>query len=383
MTINATPLTELAPPPAPPQPVVLQRAQFLRLPRSPKVIAGILLLAPFVVVSLISRWISPYSPNATDSQHWVRHVLVDGTGPGTNFPANYYPLPLPPSAAHLLGTTVFAQDVLSQLLASTQATLFVGLLAAAIATVLSVLVGVAAGYLGGNADEGLSLFSNVFLAIPGLPLLIVLADYVPSAGSSVLLVAVIIAVTAWAYSARVLRAQTLSLRNRDFVEAARVSGEGPVRIILVEVLPNLLAIIAASFLFTTLYATYAYVAISFLGLAGWPLELGEHAARGVRQQRDSWRVVVVVGSARHLRSTARDRAGAAQLRHRRVHQPPAAQRRPLPAGRSQGGHQPQHDAGHHARPGPAAGPSRRRDAYERRHRCRPRDPWVLGRLRLW
>jgi len=270
MTINATPLTELAPPPAPPQPVVLQRAQFLRLPRSPKVIAGILLLAPFVVVSLISRWISPYSPNATDSQHWVRHVLVDGTGPGTNFPANYYPLPLPPSAAHLLGTTVFAQDVLSQLLASTQATLFVGLLAAAIATVLSVLVGVAAGYLGGNADEGLSLFSNVFLAIPGLPLLIVLADYVPSAGSSVLLVAVIIAVTAWAYSARVLRAQTLSLRNRDFVEAARVSGEGPVRIILVEVLPNLLAIIAASFLFTTLYATYAYVAISFLGLAGSP-----------------------------------------------------------------------------------------------------------------
>src|SRR5205823_1512116 len=132
------------------------------------------------------------------------------------------------------------------------------------------LVGVTAGYLGGNADEGLSPFSNVFLAIPGLPLLIVLADYVPSAGSSILLVAVIIAVTAWAYSARVLRAQTLSLRNRDFVEAARVSGEGPLRIILVEVLPNLIPIVAASFLFTTLYAIGAYVAIAFLGLAGSP-----------------------------------------------------------------------------------------------------------------
>jgi ABC-type multidrug transport system fused ATPase/permease subunit len=77
-------------------------------------------------------------------------------------------------------------------------------------------------------------------------------------------------VTAWAYSARVLRAQTLSLRNRDFVEAARVAGEGSLRIILAEVLPNLLPIVAASFLFTTLYAIYAYVAIAFLGLAGSP-----------------------------------------------------------------------------------------------------------------
>ena len=270
MTISGTPISELSPLAGPTPAPVLQRSRMLRLPRNPKVIAGLVILAPFALVSVVGRWITPYSPNATDIQHWVRHVLVEGTGPGTNIPANYYPLPLPPSAAHWLGTTVFAQDVLSQLLASTQATMFVGLLAAAIATVLSVLVGVAAGYLGGNADEGLSLFSNVFLAIPGLPLLIVLADYVPSAGSSILLVAVIIAVTAWAYSARVLRAQTLSLRNRDFVEAARVSGEGRLRIILAEVLPNLVPIVAASFLFTTLYAIYAYVAIAFLGLAGSP-----------------------------------------------------------------------------------------------------------------
>jgi oligopeptide/dipeptide ABC transporter ATP-binding protein len=148
--------------------------------------------------------------------------------------------------------------------------LFVGLLAAAIATVLSVLIGVSAGYLGGNADEGLSLLANVFLAIPGLPLLIVIASYVPSAGSSIVLVAAIIAVTTWAYSARTLRAQTLSLRNRDFVEAARVSGEGRLRIILVEVLPNLIPIVAASFLFTSLAAIGAYIVIAFLGLAGSP-----------------------------------------------------------------------------------------------------------------
>jgi peptide/nickel transport system permease protein len=242
----------------------------LSLPRSGKVIAGLVILAPFVVVSIIGRWIAPYSPNATDLQNWVQHVPVPGTGPGTGVATQFYPLPLAPSAAHWLGTTVFAQDVLSQLLVSTQATLFVGLLAAVLATVLSVLIGVTSGYLGGAADEGLSLIANVFLAIPGLPLLIVLASYAPSAGTSILLVAVIIAVTAWAYSARVLRAQTLSLRNRDFVEAARVSGEGRFRIIVAEVLPNLLPIVAASFLFTTLYAIYAYVAIAFLGLAGSP-----------------------------------------------------------------------------------------------------------------
>ncbi|TMD73338.1 MAG: dipeptide/oligopeptide/nickel ABC transporter permease/ATP-binding protein [Chloroflexi bacterium] len=85
-----------------------------------------------------------------------------------------------------------------------------------------------------------------------------------------MLVAAIIAVTTWAYTARTLRAQTLSLRTRDFVEASRVSGESRLRIIAVEILPNLVPIVAASFLFTTLTAVYAYVAISFLGLAGSP-----------------------------------------------------------------------------------------------------------------
>jgi peptide/nickel transport system permease protein len=263
MTIDTTTLSTTAA-------AGLRRPRVFRLPRSPKVVAGLVTMGIFAIVAIIGRWITPYSPNATDTKNWVQHVLVPGTGPGTGFPANYYPLPYPPSAAHWLGTTVFAQDVFSQLLASTQATLVVGLLSAVIATALSIVFGVTAGYVGRGTDEGLSLVANVFLAIPGLPLLIVLADYVPSAGSSIFLVGAIIAVTTWAYSARTLRAQTLSLRNRDFVEAARVVGEGRLRIILAEVLPNLIPIVAASFLFTTLSATYAYVAISFLGLAGSP-----------------------------------------------------------------------------------------------------------------
>jgi len=270
MTIDNTSLVATAPGPGPSVQPIFHRTRILRLPRSPKVLVGLVILAVFGVIAVIGRWIAPYSPNQTDETNWVQHVLVPGTGPGTDIPANFYPLPLPPSAAHWLGTTVFAQDAWSQLLSSTQATLLVGLLAAAIATVLSILFGVSAGYLGGNADEGLSLVANVFLAIPGLPLLIVIASYVPSAGSSIVLVAAIIAVTNWAYTARTLRAQTLSLRNRDFVEAARVSGERPSRIILVEVLPNLIPIVAASFLFTSLAAIGAYVVIAFLGLAGSP-----------------------------------------------------------------------------------------------------------------
>src|SRR5258706_15352671 len=122
MTIDSTTLTQ--PPAAGPAPEPILRAtRILLLPRSPKVIARLVLLAPFAVMAVIGRWITPYSPNATDPQNWVQHVLVPGTGPGTGFPANYYPLPLPPSTAHWLGTTVCAPDVLAPVLASTQGSL--------------------------------------------------------------------------------------------------------------------------------------------------------------------------------------------------------------------------------------------------------------------
>src|SRR5215472_4338727 len=113
MTLDSTTLIQT-------EPVAIPRARMLRLPRSPKVIAGLAIIGVFGVVAIVGRWIVPYSPNRTDTQNWVQHVLVPGTGDGTPFPANYYPLPLPPSAAHWLGTTVFAQDVFSQLLASTE-----------------------------------------------------------------------------------------------------------------------------------------------------------------------------------------------------------------------------------------------------------------------
>jgi peptide/nickel transport system permease protein len=171
----------------------------------------------------------------------------------------------PPSGAHWFGTTQTGQDVLSQILVGTRGVLVVGFVAGIFATILSVLIGVSAGFLGGTADELLSVLSNVFLVIPGLPLIIIIASFVSDAGD--LLIATVIAFTSWAWGARVLRAQTLSLRRRDYVEAARATGESTWRIILFEVLPNLTAVIASGFVGTVIFAILSEITLAFIGVA--------------------------------------------------------------------------------------------------------------------
>jgi peptide/nickel transport system permease protein len=221
-----------------------QRA--LRLPRSPKIIAGLAMLAFFVLWSIIGPLVAPYDPN--------------------RFFANS-PVPLPPSAAHWLGTTSLQQDVLSQLLVGGGDMLLVALIGGVIATALSVVIGVTAGYLGGLADDLLSMLANIFLVMPALPLLVILFGVLSKSGTNDLfLIGLIISVTGWAWGARVLRAQTLSLRNRDYVDSARIIGERKGRIIFAEILPNLAPIVASSFLFTVLYAIGTYAAMAFLGL---------------------------------------------------------------------------------------------------------------------
>ncbi|WP_053175785.1 ABC transporter permease [Nonomuraea sp. SBT364] len=170
-----------------------------------------------------------------------------------------------PSAAHWLGTTQTGQDVLVQLVYGARVSLGVGVLSAVIATLLAIVVGLVGGYFGGAVDEVLSVLTNIFLVLPALPLIIVLAGYLPQRG--VASVAVVIAVTGWAWGARVLRAQTLSVRRRDFVEAARAGGEGAFRVVFFEILPVLLPVIATSFLATVVAAILAEAGLSFLGLA--------------------------------------------------------------------------------------------------------------------
>ncbi|HEY2272864.1 MAG TPA: ABC transporter permease, partial [Jatrophihabitantaceae bacterium] len=171
---------------------------------------------------------------------------------------------LQPSGAHLLGTTSLGQDIWAQLVYGTRQSLVIALVAGAFATVLSVLIGVSAAYLGGIADDVLSLITNVFLVLPTFPLIIVLATY---AGKGTLLVVLIVlVVTGWSYGANQMRAQTLSLRNRDFLESARVRGERRSYIIVVEVLPTMTSLIVANFLGAALYSVLTAAGLQFLGL---------------------------------------------------------------------------------------------------------------------
>jgi peptide/nickel transport system permease protein len=134
-----------------------------------------------------------------------------------------------------------------------------------VATALSVVFGVAAAYLGGVWDEVLSLATNVFLVIPALPLLIILLGYLPQKGQTATVL--VLSVLGWPWGARLIRAQTLAIRGRDFVAASRETGERTWRILAFEIVPNEVSLIAASFVNTALYAIGASVALAFIGLA--------------------------------------------------------------------------------------------------------------------
>lgn len=169
-----------------------------------------------------------------------------------------------PSARHLLGTTAYGQDVFSQLVYSTRQSLFVAVVAGALASAVSVLVGVSAAYIGGLSDNLLSLTTDVFLVIPAFPLVVVIAAYSKNGGDAILIA--VLVVTGWSYGARQLRAQALSLRSRDFLVAARLRGERRFRVIVFEILPTMRSLIVAIFLRSTLYAIVAAAGLQFIGL---------------------------------------------------------------------------------------------------------------------
>ncbi|GII79931.1 peptide ABC transporter ATP-binding protein [Sphaerisporangium rufum] len=198
----------------------------------------------------------------------------------------------PPGGGHLLGTTQLGQDVLAQIAYATRGSLYIGVLVGVMATVLSALFGIVGSYVGGAVDEAFSLFSNVMLVIPGLPLVIVISAFVPPEQRGAWTIAVVLAVTGWAGAARVLRAQTLTLRNREYVLAARVAGEPAWRIIVVEMLPNLLPLLASQFVFSVIAAILSEAGLSFLGLgASNSSTLGTmlyYAQNGFALQRGAW-----------------------------------------------------------------------------------------------
>ena len=209
--------------------------------RNRKALVGLGLLLVFVVLAAIPGQIAPDDPRAK--------IYSRGLGP---------------SLHHLFGTTAYGEDVFSQLVYGTRQSILIAFAVGGLATLIAVLVGVSAGYLGGTTDGVLSLITDVILVIPIFPLIIVIAAYERNSGFFTLVV--VLGVLGWSYGARQLRSQTLSLRRREFLEAARVRGERKSYVIVHEILPTMTSLIVASFLGAALYAVLFAAGLQFIGL---------------------------------------------------------------------------------------------------------------------
>lgn len=211
-----------------------------RLSQNRKAVAGVVVLVGFGLCAILSPLLRPGNPSA---------FIADPS--------------LPPSARFPLGTTGNGQDVLQQLLWGSRVSLGVAFSVGVLTTIISVAIGLAAAYAGGRVDAGLTTLMNVFLLIPGLPLIVVLAVFLPPGAVTIVFV---LTVTGWAWPARILRSQALSLKERDFVAAAVVSGERSWRIVSQQILPNMWSIVVASFMGSTVYAIGAEASLEFIGL---------------------------------------------------------------------------------------------------------------------
>ncbi|HET7646943.1 MAG TPA: ABC transporter permease [Gaiellaceae bacterium] len=237
------PTIELAPATAPAGRARLRIPGWLALLlRNPKSRAGIVLVGFMVVVALIAPLISVANP--------------------TDF--NLLAARQAPSWHHLFGTTDQGSDIFSQVVLGARRSLLLGALAGALATLLATTLGVLAAYSGGVVDEAVNFLTNVFLVIPVIPLLVVISAYLKSRSMGTMIV--VLACTLWAFEARILRGQALSLKNRDFVLAAKVAGESTWRIVFGEIMPNMISRIAAAFVLVFYVSLLVDAGLEFLGL---------------------------------------------------------------------------------------------------------------------
>ena len=209
---------------------------------NPKARFGFLLVAFMVVVALIAPWISVSDPTAFN-------ILATRQAP---------------SWQHLFGTTDQGSDIFSQVVLGARRSLILGATAAVLATGLATVLGILAAYSGGIVDEIVNFLTNVFLVIPTIPLLIVISGYLKARGMTTMIL--VLGLTLWAFEARILRGQALSLKHRDFVLAAKVAGESTWRIVFGELIPNMISRIAAAFVLVFYIALLVDAGLTFLGL---------------------------------------------------------------------------------------------------------------------
>jgi peptide/nickel transport system permease protein len=207
-----------------------------------KAMIGLTLIGGMVVIALIAPLISVSNP--------------------TDF--NILATRQAPSWHHLFGTTDQGSDVFSQVMLGTRRSLILGASAALLATSLATVFGILGAYSGGVVDEVVNFTINIFLVIPTIPLLVVLSGYIKDRGMTTMIF--VLGLTLWAFEARILRGQALTLRNRDFVHAAKVAGESTPRIVFGEIVPNMISRIAAAFVLVFYIALLVDAGLEFLGL---------------------------------------------------------------------------------------------------------------------
>lgn len=170
----------------------------------------------------------------------------------------------PPSLQNIFGTDALGRDVFAQTIRGSWYSLEIGLIAGIISTLIGILIGGLGGYFGKTVDEITSVLSNVIMTIPALALLIVISAFVKT--RTEWLIILLISIFSWAWTARAVRAQVFSLKTREFVDIAKQAGLGRVRILVVEVLPNMLAYLVMTFAMQVGNAIITEASLSALGL---------------------------------------------------------------------------------------------------------------------
>jgi peptide/nickel transport system permease protein len=210
--------------------------------RNPKSCTGIAMVGFVVIIALIAPLITVEHPNDFN-------LLATSQAPSWN---------------HLFGTTDQGSDIFSQVVVGARRSLLLGAAAGALATGIAAILGITAAYLGGIFDDVVNFLINVFLTIPAIPLLVVISGYLKNRGMETMIA--VLAVVLWAFEARILRAQALLLKNRDFIQAAKAAGESTRRIVFGELVPNMISRIAAAFVLVFYIALLTDAGLEFLGL---------------------------------------------------------------------------------------------------------------------
>lgn len=182
------------------------------------------------------------------------------------FTYNTYPAKLEPSSEHWLGTTSMGQDVVWLLIEAIHNSLLIGLIVATIGTVAGVFLGLLAGFSGGVVDRILTVITDTFIVIPSLPILILMTSFMKG-NSTVFIMALVLALFAWAWPSRQIRSMALSMRERDFIHTAWFSGEGTIQVVVTEILPYALTWSLSNFMNATLSAIASESSLAVLGLS--------------------------------------------------------------------------------------------------------------------